>query len=254
MKFASVFVSLLLVSGAVGAKDKPMPLPEAAIPALNGKTLAVTRHAKPSFTAMTPGKAAFALVGAGAMIAAGNKLVKDHDIADPADILEEQIVPAMVQKYGMQLVPASARVIAEDNPAKIAAGQTNADYILDIRSGGWMFSYYPSSWDTFWMMYSGQIQLIDARSGKLVSKLACNAGTNKDPNSPTKDAMLGNGAQMLKDVMAGFGWTCARLLATEQFRLPADSVAQTPAEYVDVLARYAAARKAASQPQQAASE
>src|SRR5262245_24065372 len=70
-------------------KDKVTALSAAAASARSGKVLAVTRHEKPSFSAMTAGKAGLGMVGAFAMLSAGNKIVNDNGIADPADILEQ---------------------------------------------------------------------------------------------------------------------------------------------------------------------
>jgi hypothetical protein len=77
------FASLFLVATLAVAKDHPLPLSEDAGASLSGKTVTVTRHEKPSLVAMTPGKAMFALVGAAAMVAAGNAIVKDSDGAIP---------------------------------------------------------------------------------------------------------------------------------------------------------------------------
>ena len=236
--FACVLL-LVLASGA-SAKEKMLPLPESAAAGLAGKTLVVTRHAKPSFVAMTAGKAMFALVGAAAMISAGNKIVADNAIADPADILERELAPALARHYGMTLQPSANRTVTEVKPAKIAATQFGTDFILDIRSGGWMFVYYPTDWNSYWAAYSAQVQLIDARSGAVVSTLACNTGTNKHPNSPSREAMLANGAALLKDMTQGFGWNCTQLLAKEQFHLAETEVTPTPPEFRDVLASFAA--------------
>lgn len=238
MKKILVLIACLFASSVV-AKDKVLPLPETAIANLQGKTLVVTRHKVPPYTAMTAGKAAFALLGAGAMIAEGNKIIRENEVPDPAALLEAQLAPAFAKHYGMQLKPATVAMIDVEKPKQIAATQTDTDYILDIRSGGWMSSYYPSDWAKYWILYSVQLQLVNAKDGTLVSNMACNATTNKHPNSPSKDQMLANKAQLFKDVSAAHGWTCMKLLATQQFRLPETALAATPAEYIDPLKIFA---------------
>jgi hypothetical protein len=195
---------------------------------------------------MTAGKAMFGLFGAGAMVVAGNKIISENQVADPAEIFERELVPALSKRFGFVVKPASTPIVAETKPAKIAATQTDTDYILDIRSGGWMFAYEATNWDKYWLMYSVQIQLIDAKSGALVSNMGCNAGNQKDPNAPTRDAILANQAALLKDITQGFGWTCAHLLAKEQFHLAESELNPTPAQYVDVLAKYAAVQSGPS--------
>jgi hypothetical protein len=118
---------LVAIPMLVSAKGKVVPLSESAAAALNGKTVVVTRHQKASFTAMTAGKATFALLGAGAMIVAGNKIVADNDIADPADVIERELVPAIVKQYGMQLKAGPAPVIKANKPKDIVATQPDVD-------------------------------------------------------------------------------------------------------------------------------
>jgi hypothetical protein len=242
MNKLACLLALVVVSAGANAKEKMLPLSDADASKLSGKTLVVTRHGKPSFVAMTAGKAVFALLGAGAMIVAGNKIVNDNQIADPADILDHELGPALAKRYSMVLKPATTPMIAVDKAEKIAATQSNADYILDIRSTGWIFAYYPTTWDKYWVAYGVQIQLIDAKSGAQISNLACNAGNNKDPNAPTKDAMLADGAQLLKNITQGFGWACVHVLGKEQFHLADSELTPIPLQYVDVLAKYAAAK------------
>ena len=230
---------LIAMPMMASAKDKVVPLSESAGAALNGKSVVVTRHDKASFTAMTAGKATFALLGAGAMIVAGNKIVAENNIADPADVLERELVPAVVKHYGLVLKEGPSPVIKASKPKEIAATQADGDYILDVQSAGWMFAYYPTSWDTYWIGYVGRVRLIDRASGKMVADGFCNANTNKHPVAPSKDAMLANNAQLLKDVTHGLGWTCVQRLVKDEFRLPDGVAPATPAEYVDPLTAYA---------------
>jgi hypothetical protein len=244
--FKSLVLASLAVSTLAAAKDVALPLPESAIPGLKDKTFIVTRHEKPSFVAMTAGKAAFAMFGAGAMIAEGNQMVKDNGIADPADVVDKNLSAVLVSEYGMQQKPSPETPIKPNKPADILKLELDADYILDIRSGGWNFAYYPTDWNTYWAGYSVQVQLLDSKTKTLVSNLACTASSNKHANSPSKEAMLADGAKLLKDMTTGFGWTCFQLLAKEQFHLDAAAVAATPAEYVDPLSSYAKATPAAT--------
>jgi hypothetical protein len=243
-----LFVMLMAIPALVSAKGKVVPLPESAAAALTGKTVAVTRHEKASFTAMTAGKATFALLGAGAMIVAGNKIVADNDIADPADVLERELVSAVVKHYGLLLKEGPSPVIKASKPKDIVATQPGVDFILNVESAGWMFAYYPTEWGKYWIGYNGHVQLIERATGKLMADAFCNATTNKHAASPTKEAMLENNAQLLKDVTTSLGWTCVHLLAKEQFRLPEGTEAPTPAEYADPLTAYAQKHGGAAAP------
>src|SRR5678815_2444289 len=129
-KIMMVLLVAMSVMASAKEKDKVVPLSESAGAALKGKSVVVTRHDKASFTAMTAGKATFALLGAGAMIVAGNKIVADNNIADPADLFESELVPAVVKHYGLLLKEGPSPVIKASKPKEIAATQTDGDYIL----------------------------------------------------------------------------------------------------------------------------
>jgi hypothetical protein len=240
MKTQVLAIAMCLVTVNAYAKEKPLPLAEKDASSLDGKVVVVTRHEKPSFVAMTAGKAAFALLGAGAMIAAGNQIVKENEIADPADVLEHELVPAIAKQYHLQVKSANPVTIKPEKPKEIAATQADADYILDLRSGGWQFAYYPTEWGKYWVAYSVQVRLIDAKSAAVVSNMGCTANTNKHAASPTKEALLADKAQLLKDVTGSLGWICVQLLGKEQFLLPAEAIPAAPAQYTDPLTAYAA--------------
>jgi hypothetical protein len=236
-----LLVSFFLVSATAGAKERAVPVSETVAAQLNGRSVVVTRHEKPTFMAVTPGKAMFALVGAGAMAGAGNKIVEENGIADPADVLVSSLVPAVVEHYGLQWDPSVMPVVDTKKPKEIAAAQSGVDYVLDVRSAGWSYSYYPRKPSTFWVGYSVQMQLIDAKSGAVVSNMACNSSTNKHAVAPTRDELVENQAQLLKDVTAHLGWLCVQLLAKQQFGLPPEATPAIPESYVDPLTAYAAA-------------
>jgi hypothetical protein len=224
------------------ARPKLVPLPEATGASLAGKTLAITRRGeKPSFMAMTAGKATFALLGAGAMAVEGNRLVRENGIADPADTVEAVLVPALIKQYGIKLTPVSGHSITPGNELKqIIGAAPGVDLILDIRSIGWNFAYYPTHWGTYWVGYGVEVQLIDSKSGTVLADAPCSSNTQKNAAPPSKDALLGNGAQLLKDTLSSLSWMCTRLLASDEFHIAPANVPETPGALTDPLAAYAA--------------
>jgi hypothetical protein len=70
-----------------------------------GKTVVLTARPTASFVAMTAGKAAFGLVGVLAMIEAGNALVTENGIEDPAPLLGQALLNSAQSHYGV--IPAS---------------------------------------------------------------------------------------------------------------------------------------------------
>lgn len=235
-KVLCALVALVSVAAAAKDKDKVSALPSGAAAGLSGKVLAVTRHKKADFSAMTAGKATFALLGGAAMVMAGNKIVEEHQIADPADIFEAELAPALAKKYGMTLKSGSGLLVNGSKPKEIIAVQPDSDYILDVQSNGWLFAYYPTDWNTYWIGYNVRASLFDSKSGKELSKMNCYSDTNKHPRSPSKDDMLANNAQLLKNVTGSLGWKCMQRVAKQEFGLGEGEVAAVPAELVDPLA------------------
>src|SRR4051794_29356387 len=91
MKNVFLLVSLAIAGAPAFAKDKMIPLSEADAATLQGKKVALTVHERPTFVAMTAGKAGFGLLGVAAMASAGNKLVDDNHVQDPAGIVRTQL-------------------------------------------------------------------------------------------------------------------------------------------------------------------
>jgi len=244
-KLASAILLATLASTAA-AKDKVIPLSDSAAAGLNGKTIAIVRHPRPDFAAFTAGKVMFGLVGGAAMISAGNDIISSNNVEDPAAIVERELAPVLISKFGMQRKDAPAYAITETKAPKIAALEHGVDYVLDIRSGVWQFVYYPTDWNNYWMMYQVQVQLIDVASGAQVANLACTTGNRGDKHPPSHDDIVANGAQLLKDSTQGFGWTCMKLLAKEEFHLADTDTPEIPAQFVDTLGKFAVAHHGAT--------
>jgi hypothetical protein len=239
MKKKLLLLGLMVVTASAQAKDQIIPLSEADAKELAGKTIALTTHERPSFVAMTAGKAGLigGLLGGLTMIAAGNELVAKNNIQDPAEIVRTQLADALTNAYSPQVLPLDTNATKATKPKEIAALHPEADYVLDVRSGAWSYLYYPTHWGKYKVGYNVQVQLIDTKTAKQVSNMACNAGSSNNPDmSPTRDQLHADGAKLLKDILASAGWTCVQLLAKEQFKLAPDQVAATPAELVDPLA------------------
>jgi len=227
---------LILAATTAHAKEQIIPLSKADAAALSGKTVAVTFHQRPSFVAMTPGKAGFALFGAAAMISAGNKLVDENHIEDPAVMIRRELSTSLTSAYGALLQPVDTTATEAKKPKEIAATHPQADYVLDVQSTGWMFSYRPTQWDLYWVGYSVQVKLVDAKTSRVVSNLGCNTNTQAYPAPPKRDELEANGAVLLKEITAALGWNCLQLVARQQFLIPEDKIAVTPAELMDPIA------------------
>jgi hypothetical protein len=191
----------MLIAGCVSVPPATR-LSNDSASAWQGKTLAVTTRARESFVAMTAGKAAFALIGAAAMIEAGNKIVKENDIEDPAPHLAADLADAAVGKYSVVRYTGPAIAVSSDDIQKLARAASGADLLLDVQSLGSSFRYLPVDWSHYIVDSRYIVRLIDVKSAKVVGAGTC-SGTSKDETPlPTKDELLDNRAQRLKSILA----------------------------------------------------
>ena len=231
-KVAVATVLCLVLAGCQTVKLAPLAASSAA--QIQGRSLVVAQYPKADFAAFTAGKAAFALIGAAAMIAEGNKIVAEHNVDDPAAQSAQVIALQLVEQRGMQRIE-SETITKLDAPEKLAMAYPGADYILDVRTLNWMFAYYPTNWAAYRVIYNARFRLIDARTKKSIAESACSTVQGDDKNPPSKNDLLQNGAALLKDYLAKAAVTCADLISRELLKLGPPSVSLSPAAPVSPM-------------------
>jgi hypothetical protein len=169
--------------------------------AWQGKTIAVTTRPRADFVAMTAGKAAFALVGAIAMIEAGKTIVKENDVQDPAPVLAQGLLSEAATHFGVIPAPDLSVVIDTTDVPKLAHAAAGADLLLDVQSMGNQFRYFPTDWSHYAVDSAFKVRLIDVRSSSLLAEGFCRQTTQKEPSPPTKDELLANRAARLKAIL-----------------------------------------------------
>lgn len=170
-----------------------------AATAMRGKTVVRTTRAEvPAFGAATPGKAAFAVVGALAMISAGNELIKVNHVPVPADAISAALGDQLQSARGMRLVAATVPVTSSE-PAQIAAAAAGkADYVLDVQTLDWKFIYFPTAWGRYKVMHMARASLIDVSTKQVVAQGRCTRDPVYTENAPTYDQLVDNQAAGLK--------------------------------------------------------
>lgn len=212
-------IALAVVLGMTGcASVQHQPISKEALASLDGKTVATTQYAVPSFTAFTAGKAAFAMLGAAAMISEGNEIVKTNEIEDPAAAVSAGLLKKLAEAKAVKEMPAKGVQPSDDTAALIAANP-GAQYILDYRTLNWMFNYYPTDWSHYKVTYVGRLRLIDATTKTVVAESACTSVQGDDKNPPTKDQLLADKAALLKSHLAKAGSTCVDVLAKDVLKI-----------------------------------
>ena len=214
MKFRSLslLASALVLGGCVSVDHRTLTADTSG--ALAGKSVATTRYETPDLAATTAGKAAFGMVGAAGMIAAGNTIVRENEIPDPAVTIGELLTSRAIANRGMTRVAADT-VAAKDKPADLLATYPQADYLLDVKTFYWGFAYYPTDWSHYRVIYNARMRLIERATGTVVAETLCRTTQGDEANPPTRDQLLADEATLLKSYLDKSATQCADLLARE---------------------------------------
>lgn len=167
----------------------------------------LTQRELPSFSAMTAGKAAFGLIGAVGMISAGNAIVRDNRIEDPAIGIAQELSQRLADELSVPVRVAESKTDASD-AAALARQYPGAGLLLDVQTVNWSFTYFPSDWNNYRVIYSVKMRLIDTRTGKLVAEGFCARVPEYSTDAPSYEQLIGNGATGLKASLKRSGDEC----------------------------------------------
>jgi hypothetical protein len=194
------FLGVIVLAGCVSTKN--VTVSNQRTKEWQGKTIAVTTRPRANFVAMTAGKAAFAVVGAVAMIEAGKTIVNENEVEDPAPVLAQDLIKAVVTRYGAMAATNASVPVDTTDVTKLAHAAGGADLLLDVQSLGNQFRYFPTDWSHYAVDSAFKVRLIDAHAGALLAEGFCRQTTQKDPSPPTKSELLADKAAMLKSILA----------------------------------------------------
>jgi len=215
-KFSALAAIVLALSGCASVRNQPMDQKAAA--AIKGQPVTyTTRVERPSFTAMTAGKAAFAILGAAAMISEGNDIISSNNVPDPADAIASGLAQALQTSHGATLSPA-VNVVGNDL-GNLVAKAGAAKYVVDVETVQWMFAYFPTDWSHYYVMYAAKARLIDTATKDVVAEGLCTQSTKDNPGAPSYDELVGNGAKRLKSVLADAASACVQQFKRDTFKL-----------------------------------
>ncbi|CTQ55621.1 hypothetical protein LP7551_04164 [Roseibium album] len=207
-RFVSLVAHCLFLAGCVSAGPPPISFEESA--GFAGKTLAMTMRTNPPFVAMTASKGMFALVGVGVAVAAGNDLVLNKNITDPANAVAQTVAADYGSRYGMKVVE-PVHLTSSPNTSELARSTGDTDYILDVASTGWGFNYLPLKLNQFRVVYSAKIRLIDASVGKVLISDTCLYDSISMGKSPVShEELLANDATYIKAILSDAERYCAQ--------------------------------------------
>ena len=215
---AACFAVLSLIfQGCVSTRTTSLANDGVAVP--RGRTLAITKRAKPDFGAATAGKAMFGVIGAVAMTSAGNKIVADNLIEDPATIIADQLSEELRVKYELVAAEDQSVLVDTTDTQQLANLYANADLVLDVRTVAWEFLYRPNL-THYRVIYSVKVRLIDTHRRMTLAEAFCVRKDDDDKNPPTRDELLADQAALLKIRLRDDAGACASELATKILGTP----------------------------------
>ena len=207
--------SVLLLSSALAGcvSTKTVGVAPNALAQYRGATVTVAHREKGGFIAQTAGKAMFGAIGAVAMIHAGNELIRDDQVPDPAVSIGQALESDLAGQDGLKTVDTTVSTDTVD-VSKLASQYKDADLLVDVVTTYWGIVYFPTNWSHYKLLYSVKLRLIDTKQAKVIAEGFCTRKQETSPDAaPTKAQLLDNQAAGLKKELADAGSYC-----TEEFR------------------------------------
>jgi hypothetical protein len=184
-------------TGCVSVQN--VPISSGAAAGLSGKTAAAVSREKPSFGAMTAGKAAIGgLLGGALMIHAGNEIVRENEIEDPANYISRKLLEELAAKRGVVVREMKDVVAKGDKIPDLCKQYQNVDVLLDVQTINWSFTYFPTDWSHYRVVYSVRLRLIDVKTGQILAEGFSSRAPDKTADAPTHEELLADHAQRLK--------------------------------------------------------
>ena len=231
-----VRLCLVLMTAVLGAcvSIEETPLAPASAESLRGRVAAIAVRDTPDFSAFTPGRAAIGgLIGGAMMIELGNRVVRENGVEDPSTAIARALANELKERFALGLAPQTVHVTTDD-VAPLVKQHPDVDLLLDVRTLGWMYAYFPTAWNRYWVGYSARLRLIDVKRGQVIAEGGCARKPPEDSSAaPSGDELLANSAQRLKAELADAAQFCLQHFRTAPFAFtgPAASIAAaTPAE------------------------
>jgi hypothetical protein len=172
---------------------------DATATALERKTLAIEVGETPNFYADTPDRRFFGILGVFSMASAGNQLVKELGITDPAREMADALRADLGRRF--QLVPSDA-------------GDRTADLQLQIRTVTWDFRPYRNDAQRSYVVYAARLVLTDVASGRTIQSARCQSAPAGPDDLASVPDLLQDGGQRLRTELREAAGQCFASLRT----------------------------------------
>ncbi|MBV8647422.1 hypothetical protein [Paludibacterium sp.] len=216
IRLALLLVALL--AGCAGVPQKPLSGASAAV--LKNQTLIASFADKPDFAAWTPGKIVLAggLFGGMWAVSAGNGIVEENHVPDPAAQIAYKLTLAMAARYGADAKPRLLRVNSDAVEDIADTARASTRYIVDVRTLHWGLSAFPGSWWRYRVQYAARARLIDTWQRLVLAEGRCDFTRLDDRSAPTYDELVDRQAAGLKWELGTATALCVNVLQ-QQMRL-----------------------------------
>jgi hypothetical protein len=210
-----VAIGAVMLTGCVSTKVTP--LKESDVATLQGGKVTTTTRPVPGFVAMTAGKAMFGALGGAAMAIAGNNLVKENGVPDPADYIANELTKGFADANAMTVASNGNVVATAVKPADLAKQYADADLLLDVQTINWSFAYFPTDWNNYRVMYSARLRVIDVKKAAVLAEGFCSRVPENSDTAPSYDDLVNDGAAGLKKELLVAANYCIRELRSQVF-------------------------------------
>jgi hypothetical protein len=222
-------------AAAAGAAPTPQIPPAAAAEAAVDPTAPLVTYSGSMttiMTAMSPAKAAFALVGAAAMLAEGKQIIADNNVVDPSRSIAHEVAADFARMKSARVAEAplsfERKGMTLPKPAMLASAAPDAAYVVDVDSG-WILAYFPVDWAKYKVIFNSNMRLVDTKSQTVVAKHFCNwDGEKRGDQKFTRDELLGESAKGLKEALARGAEYCAGEFKTKVAATLGPDAAEAP--------------------------
>lgn len=219
MRYTLQRMWLIVVVGAivVGCAST-IPLTPDAAKALTNREVTVARYEQPSFWPMSREKLALGLMHHSFLIIAGDELVAQNKIDDPAKYIGQQLSQDLAARYGTTVASNPVK-LADDDVEAIAKNHPTVDLVLEVRTTFWGFMYYTADTDRHRVNYAAHLRLVDVKGGRIIAEGSCSHRTEEAPSAPTYDELVANSAERLKEELRGAADFCVGEFKTKVFQM-----------------------------------
>lgn len=189
------------IGGCVSVKHLPLSTEHAS--RLRGQTMQRSEYEKPDFSAMTAGKVRFGLLGASAMIRAGNEIVSENEVDDPAIYIGQKIAEDLSRRYELQLSASPPGEAKSDSLSDLVETYGATALLLDVKTINWSFLCFPTDWNNHKIRYSVRLCLIDTTRKMVIAEEFCPYQPEyEDSNdAPSYEDLMADRASGLKSAL-----------------------------------------------------